>query len=241
MASKMILDRTERRRLTEYFIPCFRLILKFRSSGNYGDPQVLRKKIWQFLEKVKHDTSQAGYDDKDIDQAIYAIIAFIDETVISSTWSGKTTWREFPLQVERYQKFDAGEEFFRKLDNMRRHPAARSEVLEIYQTCLALGFEGKYKFHPPEQLRLLIADTYKEMSRLFNSSPTLLSPRGILPESQIAKPGLINNDEIPVFAYYLLIGAMGIMAYILFYLDISQLTEGILDTIHQSIPNRMYY
>lgn len=76
------------------------------------------------------------------DLALFGVCAWIDETILCSSWAeGKMIWKNQLLQQEYFKTHRAGEEFYEKLDALT---ANDSEVAEVYYYCLALGFLGRY-------------------------------------------------------------------------------------------------
>lgn len=88
-----------------------------------------------------------GFGKETVDQAKYALVAMIDEVVLASRWSMRDEWMRRPLAAEMFSEFNAGEEFFRRLEQLGRigrpDPHALG-VMEVYATCLALGFRGMH-------------------------------------------------------------------------------------------------
>ena len=73
--------------------------------------------------------------------ARFAVFAWIDETILSSTWEERMQWQREQLQRLYYQTADAGELFYERLNNIGPH---QRDVREVYYMCLALGFTGQY-------------------------------------------------------------------------------------------------
>jgi len=101
-----------------------------------------------------------GYRPEDVQNALFAVCAFADESVLASQWPGRNEWLRKALQRERFGTVNAGEEFYVRLAALCEQarpgvgaegglfadeggPALR-EVLEIYAACLTLGFTGRY-------------------------------------------------------------------------------------------------
>jgi type VI secretion system protein ImpK len=78
---------------------------------------------------------------EDYDPARFAICAWVDEAILSSSWNQKSQWQREQLQRIYYHTTDAGEEFFERLNTLGLH---QREVREVYYLCLALGFMGRY-------------------------------------------------------------------------------------------------
>jgi type VI secretion system protein ImpK len=75
------------------------------------------------------------------EQARYAVCAWMDETILSSSWARKNEWRPELLQRVYYHSSDAGEKFFERLRSLGAHD---NDIREVYFLCLALGFRGRY-------------------------------------------------------------------------------------------------
>lgn len=104
----------------------------------YGD---IRREIDIFLSAAEASARRENVPREDFEQARFAICAWIDEAVLSSSWNEKTPWLREQLQRLYYNTTDAGEEFFERLNALGLH---QRDVREGYYLCLALGFTGKY-------------------------------------------------------------------------------------------------
>lgn len=84
---------------------------------------------------------KGGFAAADYDLARFAVFAWIDETILSSGWEGRTRWLGEQLQRRYYQTSDAGKLFFERLNTIGPH---QIDVREVYYICLAMGFTGQY-------------------------------------------------------------------------------------------------
>ncbi len=88
-----------------------------------------------------------GFSKEAVDQAKYAVVALIDEVVLASRWPMREEWLRRPLAAELFSEFNAGEEFFKRLESLGRggrlDPQALA-TLEVFATCLSLGFKGMH-------------------------------------------------------------------------------------------------
>lgn len=206
----ILFDEAKTRRLSEVYSPCFTLVLQLRSTDAFGDAELLRQRIKRLLEKAGQDAARAGAAHEDVQAAKFALVAFIDETILSSEWAQKDHWLARPLQLEIYDRYDAGEEFFVKLDELRAQRNLRAEVLEVYYLCMALGFKGRYQLHDQERLRLLIEETYAELKRTPGMGVGVLSTHG-KPRDQVATE---VKSKLP--AWIVIVGAavLGLVIYL---------------------------
>lgn len=217
------------RRLSEIFAPCFTLILQLRASRHYGDPEVLRKRIKELLERSEREGQRAGIDSEDLRTVKFALVAFVDETILASEWPQKEYWLARPLQLELYNRFDAGEEFFVRLEGLRTRPKENVEVLEVYYLCLALGFKGQYQIHGQEQLRILIEDIYAQLARIPGMTSNVLAPNG-RPRDQIATE---VKSKLPAWVIVAFAATIGLIVYLYLYIDIGNVAGEVSRSIQQ--------
>lgn len=118
-------------------------------------PDVLKRRVGTLLEDMDRRGLEQGLSKRDLDDAKYAIVAFIDEQLFRSSWTGRQEWMLEPLQLTYFNENTAGEGFFERLDALEREPA-RIHVLEVYYLCLTLGFQGKYAVRGGEGLSATI-------------------------------------------------------------------------------------
>ncbi|MCE5248690.1 DotU family type IV/VI secretion system protein [bacterium] len=83
----------------------------------------------------------AGFSQGEWGKGLFAVSAWIDETILCSGWSGRNQWQRYPLQMCFFKTTMAGEEFFSRLFRLGSH---EKNTLEVYYFCLALGFKGQY-------------------------------------------------------------------------------------------------
>ncbi len=103
----------------------------------------LRSRATGMLDAMVSQGRAAGVPDVELAEARYALVAFIDEQVLKSTWVGRTEWMNQPLQLISYREYTAGENFFVPMRSLLQS-GARPLALEVYYLCLALGFRGAY-------------------------------------------------------------------------------------------------
>lgn len=88
-------------------------------------------------------------------EALFPVVAWADERLsLLPTWHETHPWRSFMLQRKFFSTSLAGVQFFERLEKLEKND---QELREIYVTCLALGFVGRYSLNPnaPELAELL--------------------------------------------------------------------------------------
>jgi type VI secretion system protein ImpK len=190
-----LLENAPDQRLVEFYAPCFTHILQMQATTDLGEPDALRSYTKELIETCEHAALQNGVDTKAVAEAKYAVVAFIDETILSSDWSGADQWMNTPLQLEFYDQFDAGEVFFDRLYELLDEPNAHAEALEVYHLCMALGFQGKYQLQDQERLRELIETTGKTLSEQPTTRADALAPHG----QPRTEPATERRTEVPTW------------------------------------------
>lgn len=140
-------------------------------------PDILKRRIGTLLEDMDRRGTERGIPKRDLDDAKYAIVAFIDEQLFRAPWQGQQEWMLEPLQLVYFNENTAGEGFFERLDALERDPS-RVHVLEIYFLCLALGFLGKYAVRGGEGLGAVMDRLVGVLGRA-TPHGDVLSPHGL--------------------------------------------------------------
>ena len=113
----------------------------------------VRQKTLALLKDQQDAIRQHQIPSADYDNARFAVVAWVDEVIVRCTRESNlalcSRWGQEPLQKRIYDRTTGGDEFFRRLDQLRQaqaeHPTMpQKEVHEIYYLCLCLGFRGRY-------------------------------------------------------------------------------------------------
>ena len=86
--------------------------LKYRQQ-NVPSADSFRAQMKQALHAAEQDALARGYKIDDIRRVIFAVVAFLDESVLSCRHPAFADWPRLPLQAELYGNQLAGETFFK--------------------------------------------------------------------------------------------------------------------------------
>lgn len=130
-------------RLTDIFMELLAYVTYFNKSVAVKQPvyHQVKADITRRMSDIEIRVGQANIPPDDFDLARFAVVAWVDETLLSSEWQDKGKWQKEPLQRLYYQTADAGEIFFDRLNGIGPH---QRDVREVYYLCLAMGFKGRY-------------------------------------------------------------------------------------------------
>jgi type VI secretion system protein ImpK len=123
------------------------------------------------------DASAMGYSDEASKMAIYAIIGFLDESVLNSKDPTFADWARRPLQEEMFGGHFAGELFFRNVAELLNRPESNevADVLELHALCLLLGYRGRFAFGDASEIHSILQRTREKITRI-RGSYALLRP-----------------------------------------------------------------
>jgi type VI secretion system protein ImpK len=130
-------------RLTDCFIDIIAYVAFFNKRATTRQPHFdqVKADILRLLTESQNKMGRGNFSQEDYDLARFAVVAWVDETVLNSPWNEKDKWQREQLQRIYYQTTDAGEIFFDRLNAIGPH---QRDVREVYYLCLALGFKGRY-------------------------------------------------------------------------------------------------
>ena len=201
--------------LSDICTDLFSLISYLRDSGDTGQTEVLYGSFARFFSSIEDNARKLDIPDVDIQDAKYALVAIIDETM---RWASR-------LEQEFFRRNIAGDEFFRRLEQIKTSKG-RTGVLEIYYFCLILGFEGRY-FRNPERLEEYI----EELRQILGFERVeKLSPYGEKSQEVMKR----RKTGIPVWVPWACAGAGVLMAcvvYIVLRVRIGNWLDGFLRLI----------
>lgn len=208
----------------------FYLLLLLRAKHAPLNADVFRERIKQFLTHFEREASKLGASSEDIFACKYAFCATVDEAVLMSSFKIKESWQRLPLQVQFFGDQLAGEKFFLKLDELREQGQSRQQVLQVYQMCLLLGFQGKYLIEGSEKLGYLTVRLGDEIARMRGQA------HGFAPHWKA--PDRIRNPlkhQVPLWAIVALFGLMASLAFMGLRWQLSEHTQTRLGTHHHIV------
>ncbi|MGD2067112.1 MAG: DotU family type IV/VI secretion system protein [Gemmatimonadota bacterium] len=147
------------------------------------DAASFRSRIKGLLAAADQEARRMGYDAEHVRLAVYALVAFLDESVLNSSSHVFADWPRQPLQEEVFGDHMAGETFFHHLRDLMGRQDSRdvADVLEVFDLCLLLGFHGRYGSETSE-LRALRSTVREKIDRIRGPRP--LAPEGGFPPGE---------------------------------------------------------
>ncbi|MEJ5897473.1 type IVB secretion system protein IcmH/DotU [Aquabacterium sp. G14] len=200
---------TEAHNLLDLMYDGFYLLFLLKGKHAPMDAEVFRERIKQFLTAFERGATRMNASAEDVYACKYAFCATVDEAVLMSGFKIKEAWQRLPLQVQFFGEQLAGEQFFEKLEELRRQGAPRVQAMEVFHMCLLLGFQGKYLIEGSEKLGYLTARLGDEIARIKGQGA------GFAPNW--AAPDRIQHqlkNELPLWVVGSVFGLMALLAFI---------------------------
>lgn len=165
--------------------------LKYQRQA-VSDAETFRAQMKQALRVAEQEARSRGCSAEDVKQVIFAVVAFLDESVLSSRNPVFGNWPRLPLQAELFGNQLAGEIFFQELQKAlnRGDSQETADLLEVYYLCMLLGFKGRYA--AGGDLRSVMAATQEKIRRI-RGPIGALSPRGTIPTDVIR---VVQGDRV---------------------------------------------
>jgi len=211
-------DSVQRRtwNLAMSFQEVFTAIVRLRyGKQNVPDANLFRNHVKEALRVADGDARARGYSPEDVQQAVFAVVAFLDESVLNCRNPVFADWPRMPLQEELFGGHVAGEIFFQNLQAtlQRMDSYETGDLLELYALCILLGYRGRYGAGGAGELSAIMSAMLDKMRRIRGGAgTTTLSPRWMIPKEGVQ---IVHSDP---WVKRLLFAAVGtvVLAIVLF-------------------------
>ena len=177
----------------------------------------LSTRLIALLDEAGNRAREHQFAEAEIREALFAMVAWIDESAMSRDWPGAPQWRRSPMQRHYFSTSRAGVEFFQRLEAL---PESAQGAREVFALVLLSGFQGRYATRPGGELanyrrqclERLVLDN--QMAPLDAFSQLFLQPRNNLPQR-----ALQPRRGLPGMALALLV-AVPLLALVALYLGL---------------------
>lgn len=144
-------------------------IVRLRSGRqDVSDAELFRQQVRAAMRAAHQEATRLGYVEEDIRLAVFAAVAFLDESILNLQNPAFAEWVRKPLQEEMFGRHTAGEIFFENLKHLlgRRETQELADLLEVHQQCLLLGFAGRYSLSGRGELHAIIEAVEDKIRRI---------------------------------------------------------------------------
>jgi len=132
------------------------------------DSETFRASIRRMISAAVQEVRALGYSDETAQMALYAIIGFLDESVLNSQDPTFADWSRRPLQEEMFGGHFAGEVFFRHVADLLNRPESSevADALELHALCLLLGYRGRFAFGDASEIHSILRRIRDKIARI---------------------------------------------------------------------------
>jgi len=122
------------------------------------DAEGFRAQLRRSLQAAMQEARSAGYSSDTVQMAVFATVAYLDESVLNLQSPVFADWARRPLQEELFGGHLAGEAFFRNLQALLagQDSAEIADALELHCLCLQMGYRGRFAFGDSGELHQLL-------------------------------------------------------------------------------------
>ena len=163
------------------------VVLRMRyGAQRVADAAGFRANIRKMIATAVQEVRGLGYSDATSHMALYAIIGFLDESVLNSQDPTFADWARRPLQEEMFGGHFAGEVFFKQVADLLNAPETNevADALELHALCLLLGYRGRFAFGDHGEIHGILARIRDKILRI--RGPLALARLNEVPEIKIA-------------------------------------------------------
>lgn len=142
------------------------------------DSESFRTHIRKSLQSAMQAARALGYSGLTAQMAVFAAVAFLDESVLNLQSPVFADWSRRPLQEELFGGHTAGEAFFRNYRDLLGQQDAPevADALELHSLCLMLGYRGRYAFGDSGELNQLLRLAREKIARVRGNAGFLALP-----------------------------------------------------------------
>jgi type VI secretion system protein ImpK len=143
------------------------LRVRFRAQ-QVQEAQRFRAQIRQSLQITMQQARALGYSSESIQSAVFAAVAFLDESILNLQDPVFADWARRPMQEELFGGHLAGETFFRNLRSTlaQQDSPEVADVLEVHCLCLLMGYRGRYAFGDSGELHATLRQARERIARI---------------------------------------------------------------------------
>jgi type VI secretion system protein ImpK len=193
-------------RVTEATKDCLDAAIRIRNSdaAKVPPPEVLHHNLRGVVDEMLRRSAVLGFSHQDSQDMAYALVALLDEVVLSRPEPYRSFWMTNLLQLQYFNENVAGDGFFHRLQAIRKDPH-RAEALQVYYLCMLFGFQGRYRIRGGElELLTLIDSVQKDLERAKPFDYDVLSPHGERPRESL------QSDKRRLSPMLISLGAMAL-------------------------------
>jgi len=121
------------------------LVPKIRNLSVYHNTGGLFQNLVAEIKKIEMRYYEQGVSEADVRVSRLLLCALLDEAVLNTPWGNQSNWKYENLSAFFFKHVNMGNIFFETVEELKRRPSRKLELLKFAYACLSLGFQGKYR------------------------------------------------------------------------------------------------
>lgn len=155
--------------LVDCFCELFAFVLHLLDTPEqHSEARQVYERCIGLVEAARERGKEHGYEQDRFEEALFAVIVWIDEAIFCSTLPLKRDWPNFLLQLHYFDTNNGGDEFYDHLDVVNLQD---DQLVEVYTYCFALGFRGRL-YGAPDALEEKRAQLFNTLNTELKSPPS---------------------------------------------------------------------
>jgi type VI secretion system protein ImpK len=136
------------------------------------DSESFRAQMRRSLQSAMQDARGLGYSSETVQMGVFAVVAYMDESVLNLQSPVFADWARRPLQEELFGGHLAGETFFRNLRALlsQQDSPECADALEVHCLGLQMGYRGRYALGDSGELHQLLRQALAKIQRIRGAS-----------------------------------------------------------------------
>jgi type VI secretion system protein ImpK len=184
------------------------------------ESQVFRNNMRAALKAAMEQAKALGYSSEMIQFSVFALVAFLDESVLKLQSPIFADWSQRPLQEELFGRHRAGEVFFENLRGLLARQDAQdvADCLEVYCLCLLLGYRGRYALGRGGEIEIYVRQIRDKVSRIRGQ---VLLFRPAAPPAEVRRASKVDrwSRGLGIFAFCMFLAMLLAFGAFWFNLD----------------------
>lgn len=211
-------------------VPLITFAVNVRATVQQGAASQLQHYAIDEVKKFEEKALEKGAKAEDVVAARYVLCSLVDECVLSTPWGGDSAWAQQSLLNIFHNETWGGEKVFVILDRVKQKPARYLDLLEFIDTCLGVGFEGRFRVIRQGQYELeqIRSDLQRIIRNERGERPTSLSVGAEPYESQRSW-----RERMPLWVIIALSACLLVAIYAIFEVEILKLVEPLRATLQK--------
>ncbi len=129
-------------RLVDCFCELFAYVLHLLDdpAQQYAEASQVHERCLGLVEAARQSGKENGYERHRFEEALFAVVVWIDEAILCSSLPIRREWPNYLLQLHFFNTNNGGDEFYDCLEAVNPED---EQLTEVFTYCFALGFHGQ--------------------------------------------------------------------------------------------------